>query len=77
MNNPLANAAQVQPNAAAPLHNNVNVNEALSNAFRPIVPEAINSLLGPALGHMQAQTPPIAYYQPRQAAPVPTAGMSS
>ncbi len=76
MGNPLASATMGQP-AAPSLHNNASINEALSNAFRPIVPDQINSLLGPAMGHLQSQAPPIAYYQPRQAAPVPIAGRSS
>ncbi len=66
MNSPLA-GANAAPQTAAPLHSNQAINEALTNAFRPVVPDQINSLLGPAIGAIQAHTPPIAYYQPRQA----------
>ncbi len=68
--NPLANATGVGPPSAPPIHANEAINAALMNAFRPIVPDQINSLLGPAIGHMQGLTPPISYYQPRQPAPI-------
>ncbi len=74
--NPLANAAAVGPQAATPMHNNQNVDAALRAAFQPIVPDQINSLLGPAMGHMQSMAPPIAYYQPRPTVPIPTRGSS-
>ncbi len=70
MGNPLAGATVGQP-AAPAMHANDAINAALTQAFRPIVPDQINSLLGPAMGHLQGQAPPIAYYQPRQAAPIP------
>lgn len=66
MNNPLANIAQAGNPQQGALHSNMDVNTALTNAFRPIVPDQINSLLGPAMGHLQGMVPPIAYYQPRQ-----------
>jgi hypothetical protein len=73
MNSPLA--GMTTPNAsAAPsgMHSNQAINEALMNAFRPVVPDQVNSLLGPAIGQIQAHTNPIAFYQPRQPAPVVT-----
>ncbi len=66
MNNPLANTAAT-PQANTPLHSNQGINEALMAAFHPIVPDQINSLLGPAIGNLQGHIPPIAYYQPRPA----------
>ncbi len=69
-NNPLSNAMGIQPANTPPIHSNPGVNEALMNAFRPVIPDQINSLLGPAIGQIQSQTPPIAYAQPRQAAPI-------
>ncbi len=77
MNNPLANMSAVNPTATPPMHGNQAVNEALMQAFRPVVPDQINSLLGPAIGAIQAHTNPIAFYQPRQAAPVSTVRGSS
>ncbi len=68
MNNPLANAMGIQPTGAPPLHSNPSVNEALMNAFHPVVPDQINSLLGPAIGQIQGHTLPISYVQPRPAA---------
>lgn len=70
MNNPLASIANTPQPSAPPIHSNPGVNEALMQAFRPIVPDQINSLLGPAIGHIQGQTPPISYFQPRPAAQV-------
>ncbi len=71
MNNPLANAASVQPPANnAALHADPGINDALTQAFRPVIPDQINSLLGPAIGQLQGRTPPIAYVQPRQAGPI-------
>ncbi len=69
--NPLANASNITPAAAPPMHSNEAINSALMNAFHPIVPDQINSLLGPAMGMIQGHTPPISFYQPRQATPVP------
>ena len=73
MNNPLAGMAA--PNAAAPppVHNNQAINEALMNAFRPVVPDQTNNLLGLVIGQLQGH--PITYYQPRQAAPVPVSAL--
>ncbi len=65
-NGPLAGATNIQPPAAPLMHNDEAVNAALMAAFRPVVPDQINSLLGPAIGSLQGRTPPIAYYQPRQ-----------
>ncbi len=69
MNNPLANITGAQPQSAAPVHNNAAINEALMNAFRPVIPDQINSLLGPAIGAIQGHTLPISYVQPRPVAP--------
>ncbi len=69
-NNPLANATSAQPPAASPVHSNPAINEALMNAFRPVIPDQINSLLGPAIGQIQGHTLPISYVQPRPAAQV-------
>ena len=66
MNSPLAGTS-VQPGNAPPLHSDEAVNMALMNAFRPVVPDQINSLLGPAIGAIQGRVNPIAFYQPRQA----------
>ena len=77
LNNPLAGMTNIQPTATPSMHSNNAINEALLNAFRPVVPDQVNSLLGPAMGAIQARTPPIAFYQPRQAAPVPVSGKSS
>ncbi len=73
MNSPLAGTAST-PQGAPPLHSNQAVSEALSRAFQPIVPDQINSLLGPAIGNIQGHVNPIAYYQPRQAAPIAPIG---
>ncbi len=70
MNSPLAGTAPAPQGAAPNLHSNQAVNEALMRAFQPIVPDQINSLLGPAIGNIQGHVNPIAYYQPRQAAPI-------
>ena len=72
MNSPLAGITGTQPNAAPPVHSNAAINEALMNAFRPVIPDQINTLLGPAIGQIQGHTNPIAYYQPRPAAQVAT-----
>ncbi len=66
LNNPLAGATGMQAPNAPSLHSDAGVNDALMQAFRPVVPDQINSLLGPAIGNLQGRTPPIAYYQPRQ-----------
>lgn len=71
MNNPLAGAAGVQAPNASPLHSDAAVNDALMQAFRPVVPEAVNSLLGPAIGQIQARANPLAFYQPRPAGQIP------
>jgi len=71
MNSPLAGST-VQPGNTPPLHSDEAVNMALMNAFRPVVPDQINSLLGPAIGQIQGRLPPIAYYQPRPAAQIVT-----
>ena len=76
-NSPLAGSSAPNATGASPLHSNEAVNTALSNAFRPIIPDQINSLLGPAIGAIQGHTNPIAFYQPRQAAPVPITRGSS
>ncbi len=71
MNSPLAGTTT--PNAQAsggPLHSNQSIDAALRGAFNPAVPDQINSLLGPAIGALQGRVPPIAFYQPRQAAPI-------
>jgi len=70
MNNPLANAMGFQPQNAPSMHSNEAINQALMEAFRPIVPDQINSLLGPAIGAIQGRVAPIAYYQPRPAAQI-------
>lgn len=67
MNNPLANATGIQSPTAPPLHSDEAVNMALMQAFHPIVPDQINSLLGPAIGHIQGGVLPMAFYQPRPA----------
>ncbi len=72
MNSPLAGTATANTQGAPPVHSNQAINEALMQAFRPVVPDQINSLLGPAIGAIQAHTNPIAFYQPRQAAPIAT-----
>ncbi len=77
MNNPLANATGFQAQSTPPMHNNEAINAALMNAFRPVIPDQINSLLGPAIGQIQGHTNPIAFYQPRQAAPIPVSRRSS
>ncbi len=77
MNNPLANVTTAQPAAASPVHSNPAINEALMNAFRPVIPDQINSLLGPAIGQIQGHTNPIAFYQPRPAAQIATRRSSS
>ncbi len=71
-NNPLANAMSgVQPPANNnAMHTDPGINDALTQAFRPVIPDQINSLLGPAIGQLQGRTPPIAYVQPRQAGPI-------
>lgn len=64
-------ALQGAPQPAAqppPMHSDAGINAALMQAFRPIVPEATPSLLGPAIGQLQSRVPPIAYYQPRPVA---------
>ena len=71
MNSPLAGST-VQPGNTPPLHSDEAVNMALMNAFRPVIPDQINSLLGPAIGHIQGGVLPIAYYQPRPAAQIAT-----
>ncbi len=68
MNNPLAGTTPQQ--GAAPLHSNQAINEALMQAFHPIIPDQVNSLLGPAIGNIQGHANPIAFYQPRQAAQI-------
>ncbi len=70
--NLLAGATGVQPASTPPVHSNEAINAALMQAFHPIVPDQINSLLGPAMGHIMGGAPPIAYYQPRPAGQVPT-----
>ncbi len=70
MNSPLAGTTATQGGATPNLHSNQAVNEALMQAFRPVVPDQINSLLGPAIGAIQAHTNPIAFYQPRAAGKV-------
>ena len=70
MNSPLAGTATPNTQGASPLHSNQGINEALMSAFHPIVPDQVNSLLGPAIGAIQGRVPPIAFYQPRQAAKV-------
>lgn len=66
-----ATPQQAAANAAGPaIHSNQAINEALMQAFRPVIPDQINSLLGPAIGAIQGHTAPIAFYQPRQAAPI-------
>lgn len=77
MNSPLAGMTGAGPSAGPPIHNNEAVNAALMNAFRPIVPDQVNSLLGPAIGQIQGHTLPISYVQPRQAAPVSAVRRSS
>ncbi len=72
VNSPLAGMSGVNPQGAPPVHSNQAINEALMNAFRPVVPDQINSLLGPAIGAIQGHTNPIAFYQPRPAAPIST-----
>ena len=67
MNNPLAGTAAPNAGGAPPVHNNEAVNAALMQAFRPVVPDQVNSLLGPAIGQIQGHTNPIVYYQPRPA----------
>ncbi len=67
-----ASPQQAATNAAPPIHSNPAINEALMNAFRPVIPDQINSLLGPAIGQIQSHTNPIAFYQPRPAAPIAT-----
>ncbi len=76
MNNPLAGTS-VDKQAAPAMHTNEAINAALMSAFHPIVPDQVNSLLGPAIGRLAAAPPPIAYYQPRPTAPIPLAGRSS
>ena len=70
MNSPLAGTTPTQGGATPNLHSNQAVNEALMQAFRPVVPDQINSLLGPAIGAIQAHTNPKAFYQPRAAGKV-------
>ena len=77
INSPLAGMSAPGASASPPVHSNQAINEALMNAFRPVVPDQINSLLGPAIGAIQGHTNPIAFYQPRQAAPVPITRRSS
>ena len=72
MNSPLAGMTAPTAGATPPIHSNQAINEALMSAFRPIVPDQVNSLLGPAIGAIQAHTNPIAFYQPRPAAQVAT-----
>ncbi len=70
-NNPLASATGIQPPANNnAMHADPGINDALTQAFRPVIPDQINSLLGPAIGQLQGRTPPIAYVQPRQAGPI-------
>ncbi len=77
MNSPLAGMTAPNATATPPIHSNQAINEALSNAFRPIIPDQINSLLGPAIGQIQGHTNPMAFYQPRPAAQVATRRSSS
>jgi hypothetical protein len=72
MNSPLAGTALPNGAGAPPIHSNEAINAALSAAFRPIIPDQINSLLGPAIGQIQGHTNPIAFYQPRPAAQIAT-----
>ncbi len=65
-NNPLAGMTDAQPQGSAPLHSDPGIDAALMQAFRPVIPDQINSLLGPAIGQIQSRTNPIAFYQPRQ-----------
>ncbi len=67
-----ASPQQAAANAAPAVHSNPAINEALMNAFRPVIPDQINSLLGPAIGQIQGHTNPIAFYQPRPAPQVAT-----
>ncbi len=67
MNSPLAGTSAPTAGAAPPIHSNQAINEALMSAFHPIIPDQVNSLLGPAIGALQGRVPPIAFYQPRQA----------
>ena len=76
VNSPLAGMTAPNAGAAPPVHNNEAINAALMQAFRPVVPDQINSLLGPAIGQIQGHTNPIVYYQPRPA-PQITARRSS
>ncbi len=65
-----ASPQQAAANAVPPIHSNPGINEALMNAFRPVIPDQINSLLGPAIGAIQGHTLPISYVQPRPAAAI-------
>ena len=71
-NSPLAGTSAPNGGAAPPVHNNEAINAALMQAFRPVIPDQINSLLGPAIGQIQGHSNPIAYYQPRPAAQIAT-----
>lgn len=60
--------AAPQPAAAPAMHTNDVINAALTQAFRPIVPDAVNGLIGPVV--QQLMGTPITYYQPRQPAQI-------
>lgn len=65
------------PATAPPLHQNSAVADALTKAMTPQAQDAINSILGPALAHIQASVQTgglpqnnISYYQPRPYTPI-------
>ncbi len=70
MNSPLAGMAAPTAGATPPIHSNEAINAALMNAFRPIVPDAVNGLFGNVLA--QVANSPISYYQPRPAPQIAT-----